>query len=121
MLTRGQEISVEVDEHNTINVELRPGEMSLHHGRMFHASHANGSDSRRIGLAIRYISTGMAQIGGSAVARLVRGEDRYGHFELAPPPKGVLEPEDVQRMLRAEALQEAIAYRGAEQLGKRRA
>ena len=33
-----------------------PGEMSLHHGRCFHASGPNMSDDRRIGLAIRYVT-----------------------------------------------------------------
>ena len=34
LLTRGQEIAVEVDEEDAVAVELAPGEMSLHHGRL---------------------------------------------------------------------------------------
>ena len=102
-------------------IVLKPGEFSLHHGRMFHVSNPNQSSGRRIGLAIRYISPKMSQIGGhTTMARLVRGEDRYGHFELAPAPEGVLEPEDVQRMLQAETVQSAYTFDGAEQTGKRR-
>lgn len=121
LLSRGQEIAIEVDESRAVDIVLEPGEFSLHHGRMFHASNPNTSSARRIGLAIRYIATSMSQVGGHpTMARLVRGEDHYHHFELAPPPKGVLEPEDVRRMLRAETLQAEYTYDGAEQAGQRR-
>ena len=53
MLSRGQILSKEVREEETIDIVLHPGKMSLHHGRMFHASPANRSADRRIGLAIR--------------------------------------------------------------------
>lgn len=98
LLTRGQEIAVKVDEKDAVAAELAPGEMSLHHGRLFHASEPNGSDDRRIGLAIRYIPTRMKQaVGGRMCATLVRGEDRHGHFDLIDPPKGVLDPDDMAR------------------------
>lgn len=96
-LTRGQEIAVEVDEDDAIIAELQPGEMSLHHGRLFHASAPNGSDDRRIGLAIRYVPTRMKQEFGGMCATLVRGEDRFGNFELAAPGTGLLAPEDLVR------------------------
>ena len=38
LLSRGQEIAVEVDESRAVDVVLHPGEMSLHHVRMFHGS-----------------------------------------------------------------------------------
>ena len=121
LLSRGQEIGVTFDESTAVDAVLDPGEFSLHHGHLYHGSNPNESSDRRIGLAIRYISPNMAQRGRhGTMARLVRGEDRYGHFELAPPPSGLLEPEDVQRMLRAEMLQGNYAYEGAAQAGKRR-
>jgi ectoine hydroxylase-related dioxygenase (phytanoyl-CoA dioxygenase family) len=98
LLTRGQEIAVEVDEEDAIAVELAPGEMSLHHGRLFHASDPNGSDDRRIGLAIRYIPSSMSQIGGSKMsATLVRGQDRYGNFDLVDGAAGLLTPADIAK------------------------
>ena len=85
MLSRGQEIAVEVDEKEAIDVILQPGQMSLHHGRLFHGSRANRSEDRRIGLAIRYITPAMRQSSGvKTFVHLVAGEDRYGHFELLP-------------------------------------
>ena len=114
-LTRGQELAVEVDETQAVDVVLEPGEISLHHGHTFHASHANRSADRRIGIAIRYITPRMRQRGGvKAIAVLARGEDRYNHFELAPAPTGVMHPDDVARMQRASALLNPILYDGAE-------
>ena len=49
LLTRGQEIEVEVEEADATDVVLRPGQVSLHHGHLFHASNPNDSDDRRIG------------------------------------------------------------------------
>jgi non-haem Fe2+, alpha-ketoglutarate-dependent halogenase len=98
LLTRGQEIAVEVDEADAADVVLRPGEMSLHHGRVFHASEPNRSDDRRIGLAIRYIPTRMSQMAGASLgATLVRGEDRYGHFHLVEGGSGLLAEADIAR------------------------
>ena len=91
LLTRGQEIAVEVDEAEAVAAELAPGEMSLHHGRLFHASEPNRTDDRRIGLAIRYIPTRMTQaVGARMCATLVRGEDHHGHFDLVGPPEGLM-------------------------------
>ena len=115
LLSRGQELAVQVDEKAAVDVVLKPGQMSLHHGRTVHASNSNASEERRIGMAIRYISTDMRQaIGGKTAAILVRGEDRYGHFELVPPPSGLLDPADMARMTAAVALQNQVLYRGAE-------
>ena len=86
LLTRGQEIAVEVDETEAMPLLLRPGEMSLHHVRLVHGSPPNPSPDRRIGFAIRYIPTSIYQLEGGDSATLVRGADRYGNFELEPRP-----------------------------------
>ena len=96
LLTRGQEIAVEVDRSKAVNVVLQPGEMSLHHVRLFHGSDENRSGGRRIGYAIRYIPTRLRQLGGvRTTATLVRGEDRYGHFDPEPIPTSEFAPEAV--------------------------
>lgn len=120
MLTRGQEIAVEVDEDAAVDVVLRPGQMSLHHGHLFHASRANAGDDRRIGLAIRYITPAMRHTSGAkAYVHLVSGEDRHGHFRLLPPPGGVMTDRDLETARRAIALEEDILYAGATERGKR--
>ena len=55
LLSRGQEIA-NVQEEHAVHGTLLPGQMSLHHGRYFHASGQNRSSDRRIGLAIRYVT-----------------------------------------------------------------
>ena len=96
LLTRGQELAVEVDDAKATNVILQPGQMSLHHGRLFHASHANNSDARRIGFAIRYIKPSMRQAHADRDhAMLARGADRHGHFQLIDPPETSLSDKSV--------------------------
>ncbi len=96
LLTRGQEIAVEVDDSDAVEGMLKAGQMSLHHGRVFHGSHPNRSSDRRIGIAIRYISTRMTQApGGNMAAMLVRGEDKYGHFGQCRPPTGIMAQADL--------------------------
>lgn len=82
LLTRGQEIAVEVDEARAVMLSLEPGEMSLHHVRLIHGSDPNPSAKRRIGFAIRYLPTHVRQVVGTRdSATLVRGVDRFGNFE----------------------------------------
>ncbi|MCY3980654.1 MAG: phytanoyl-CoA dioxygenase family protein, partial [Alphaproteobacteria bacterium] len=57
LLTRGQEIEMEVDEAQAVDAPLRAGEFSLHHIRLVHGSKPNRRPDRRIGLAIRYVPT----------------------------------------------------------------
>jgi len=70
LLTRGQEIAVDVDESKAVFVELKPGQASLHHVLLFHGSEPNRSDDRRIGLAVRYIPTRLKQAVGQRTGRL---------------------------------------------------
>jgi len=51
MLSRGQEIAVEVDEARAVDLSLHAGEMSLQHIGIVHGSGPNHSDHARIGLA----------------------------------------------------------------------
>jgi ectoine hydroxylase-related dioxygenase (phytanoyl-CoA dioxygenase family) len=88
MLSRGQEVMVEVDEAQAVDLVLQPGEMSLHHAKIVHGSHANPSPRWRMGFAIRYMPASVRQVAGAVdSAILVRGEDRYGHFLTDPVPK----------------------------------
>jgi ectoine hydroxylase-related dioxygenase (phytanoyl-CoA dioxygenase family) len=115
LLTRGQEIAVEVDERSAIDVLLRAGEVSFHHGHVFHASGPNTTPARRVGLAIRYIAPSMQQTSGEKLlVSLVSGKDDYGHFEVMPPPAGRLLEEDFERARRNAQMKQGILYRGVE-------
>ncbi len=106
LLTRGQEVAVEVDPSKAVTIELRPGEMSLHHVRLVHGSPPNPSGDRRIGFAIRYIPTTVAQVAGEDSATLVRGVDEFHHFGAEPRPTRDMDPAFV-------ALHKEIAERNA--------
>ncbi len=113
LLSRGQEVMVEVDEARAVDVVLHPGEMSLHHVRMFHGSPPNRSADRRIGYAIRYIPTHVRQIAGPRdTATLVRGVDTYHHFDHEEPPAADLDPAARARHAAIMKRQGELLYRG---------
>jgi non-heme Fe2+,alpha-ketoglutarate-dependent halogenase len=113
LLSRGQEIAVEVDEARGVDVLLRAGEMSLHHVRMVHGSPANRSDDRRVGFAIRYVPTYVKQIAGDVDgAMLVRGVDEYHHFATERAPAADLAPEARAHHAESVARSAKILYRG---------
>jgi hypothetical protein len=112
LLTRGQEVAVEVDEGRQVPLVLRPGEMSLHHVRLVHGSAPNPSGDRRIGFAIRYIPTRIRQLEGEDSATLVRGIDRYSHFEPEPRPRTDMDPDLVALHKRIAERNARILYRG---------
>lgn len=94
MLMRHQEVTVDVNEADAKHLVLKPGEMSMHHTRIFHASAPNASDDRRIGLSIRYIPTHIRQVAGfHDTVALVRGVDEYGHYGHEPRPPADFDPE----------------------------
>jgi len=91
LLSRGQEVAVEVDPTKAVDLLLRPGEISLHHIKLVHGSEPNTSDDRRIGMAIRYIPTHVRQTKVRDSAMLVRGTDPHGNFDPEPRPKADLD------------------------------
>ena len=114
LLTRGQEVAVEVDESKAVAITLEPGEISLHHVRLVHGSPPNPSQDRRIGFAIRYIPTTVAQIAGEDSATLVRGVDTHRHFELEPRPVRDMDPEFVALHQTITERNAQILYRGTQ-------
>jgi hypothetical protein len=110
MLLRGQEVAVEVDENKAHFMELDSGEMSLHHGLIFHGSDNNQSDTRRVGFAIRYMPTRVKPLDGLPrdSAMLVRGQDNYGYYDHEPSAKMELDPEAVSFHKKATDTYQAI-------------
>lgn len=93
MLTRGQEISIDLDEAKAVFMPLEAGEMSIHNYRLAHASGPNESDDRRIGVSMHFMPPDTQQIIGNwDCAMLVRGSDQYGHFEPTPIPACDFDP-----------------------------
>lgn len=119
LLSRGQEVAVEVDARRVVNVELQPGQMSLHHVLLFHGSEPNRAGWPRIGFAIRYMPTHVRQLSPIRdSALLVRGHDAYGHFDTEASPRADLDPAAVAAHADAIERQLRILYAGAEARGR---
>ena len=86
LLGRGQTIEG-LDESRAVDLELREGEFSIHHERTAHGSLPNRTDRPRIGLALFYIPTSVRSVIGRRPATLVRGTDRFGHWDEDPVPE----------------------------------
>ena len=114
MLTRGQEVALDVHEADAVDLALAPGEMSLHDLLIVHGSNPNGSDGRRIGVAIRYIPTSTRQLGGRDTATLARGTDAFGHFELEPRPEADFSPGALEAHSRIVEIHTGLLMKGAE-------
>ncbi|MDA9535310.1 phytanoyl-CoA dioxygenase [Bradyrhizobium sp. CCBAU 21362] len=96
LLSRGQDVEVDVDEDQAVDLELRPGQMSLHHIMLIHGSKPNFSDTRRLGITIRYVAAHVSQTSGFRdSATLVRGTDKYRNFIAEPRPRSDFDPDAV--------------------------
>lgn len=121
LLSRGQEIAVEVDDADAVDVVLKPGQASFHHGHLFHASGPNKTGDRRMGAAIRYIKPSMKQRSGDkSVVAHVSGEDRYGNFTVAETPKGRLLDSDFALCRTDMEIKGRVLYEGAKESGGKR-
>ena len=112
ILSRGQQVRGVVDL-NAIDVILEPGQISLHHMRVVHGSRPNPSEERRMGLAVNYMPPHVRQMTGPDCATLVRGVDRFGHFEPGRSPAADMEPDALDFYHRITERQMEILYRGA--------
>ena len=97
-----------------VDLELRPGEASVHHGSVMHGSNPNFSTERRCGLVVRYcppkvrLAAGVPRSAASDLrdplkplvrptwpAICVRGTDPFGHFGEQQLPDFVNEKKTV--------------------------
>ena len=114
ILTRGQQIE-NINEERALDIELEPGQMSLHHARTIHGSRHNKTAARRIGIALQsFAHPSTRQVHGEDYALLVRGSDGYGNFFKGPRPKGEVDLANVEFRDRVNARLSEILYAGAE-------
>ncbi|MEV6019619.1 phytanoyl-CoA dioxygenase family protein [Streptomyces sp. f51] len=77
-----------IDKAGVVDIELRPGDVSIHHPHLLHHSEANTSARRRCGLDIGYIAT-TTRIHSQGIyldPLLVRGTDAAGLNNYRPFP-----------------------------------
>jgi ectoine hydroxylase-related dioxygenase (phytanoyl-CoA dioxygenase family) len=86
LLSINQEIRLPAfDESRAVDLLLKAGEFSIHHGHLIHGSNPNRSSRRRCGLTIRYVPPHVKPVRENSLkepwpAVLARGEDRERNF-----------------------------------------
>lgn len=114
LLSRGQELRVDVNPAEATDIVLNTGQASFHHGHLFHASGPNNSDDRRIGVAIRLIKPSMKQRGSEKLSvTQIAGKDDFDHFTHACPPCGFLNEADFRDARAERDLRNTIMFAGA--------
>jgi non-heme Fe2+,alpha-ketoglutarate-dependent halogenase len=89
----GQTIMEAFDDTNPVAMALPAGSFSLHHELAVHRSAPNRTAQRRVGIGLNYVPTHVRVNSPVRLsAMLVRGEDRYGHFDLIGPPSAERDP-----------------------------
>ena len=113
LLTRGQTVKG-IPENEIKPVELKAGQVSLHHPRIVHGSGINKSSDRRIGFVIQsYIGTNVKQTLGKNGVQIARGVDNYNYHEIISRPNSLMSEENLAlRAKENKALQE-IFYSGS--------
>ena len=115
LLSRGQEIKVDVADSDKVSVELNPGNISLHHGLTIHGSGPNKSDDRRIGVAIRYVSAKMRKAGGvKDYAISARGTYNNNSFTTYNPPASLFDANSMALYEEIRAEQAKVMMAGAQ-------
>lgn len=114
LLSRGQEVQVEVRPEDRVAIELAPGQISLHHGLTIHGSGPNLSDDRRIAAVIRYVTPDIApESGAEDFAMMARGIDRAGNFTHLAPPGRNFQPRSLELYDEIRAARAKILLKGA--------
>jgi len=87
LLSHGQEVTG-VDESQALDVVLKPGEMSLHHGDIVHGSNPNRSARERAGFIVRFATPEVERLSQPGIR--ARGCAACHHLELLEsPPVGL--------------------------------
>src|SRR5262249_62413201 len=87
LLSYGQEIEMPSPDRRKVGIELQPGQMSIHHMHLIHGSPPNPSDRPRIGISVNYLTPAVIDHAEKQrPALLLRGRDRYGHFQAFTRP-----------------------------------
>lgn len=113
ILTRGQKVE-NIDESQAVNLELRPGQMSLHHPWLIHGSLPNKSGARRIGIAMQsYFAEDVRPERGEHHVMHIQGSPTASAFIEAPYPKGECDEAGIVAREAANKAFSDVLYQGA--------
>ena len=117
LLTRGQTVE-NVPENEIKSIELKAGQMSLHHPRIVHGSGINKSNDRRIGFVIQsYIGTNVKQTLGKNSVQVARGEDKYNYHEVIDRSSTLMSKKNIILKKKENDNLQEIFYMGAKKKG----
>jgi ectoine hydroxylase-related dioxygenase (phytanoyl-CoA dioxygenase family) len=106
MLRRGQQVCTPIDDTQVVDIDLIPGQASIHHTQTLHRSSANESDEWRFGVGFNYVSSNVGPLAGhhdSAI--LLRGNATGTGFTLTEPPQSDLDKASLENFARVQQLQ----------------
>ena len=113
ILTRGQKIK-DIDKSLAVNLELRPGQMSLHHPCLVHGSLPNRSNQRRIGVAMQsYMGADVRPEHGEHHVMHIQGSLIVPEFVQAPHPKSACDEAGISARDAANKAFSDVLYQGA--------
>lgn len=113
LLTREQQIDAPIDESAAVSLPMVAGEAVFFNNAICHSSGPNRSDDRRIVFLIEYVPAHAWQHAPRESAMLVRGVDRFHHFDVDPRPAEEMSPAARVAWRRKVEVQAEVLYRGA--------
>ena len=112
ILTRGQH--VDVDVRAAVDIELQPGQMSLHHPHLVHGSRPNRTGLRRVGVAFQcYVGAAVRPSRGEHHVLPIGDRPVDPSFVTVPAPDGLCTPGGRAVRAAANAALSDVLYDGA--------
>jgi non-heme Fe2+,alpha-ketoglutarate-dependent halogenase len=88
ILSRQQEVALDITDTEVRRLELSPGEFSLHHVNLVHGSGPNETNQKRVGFVIRYIGPSVQQYRARLDVTMAVGEAAsFRHANVVAAPK----------------------------------
>ena len=116
ILTRGQNIP-DLDLSNSVDLILRPGQMSIHHAQVIHASQPNRSRHRRVGYALQGYAVSTAnQTIGENYWMPIRGQCNHPNMIELQRPKNDMDQAAIEQRRLVNENFSNILYHGAKQV-----
>jgi len=92
MLKRGQQVTTAIDNSEIFDINLHPGEASIHHTLTLHRSGPNNSDDWRLGVGLNYASPQVGPLPGYEDSAMpLRGNVEKSRFIFTQPPQADLD------------------------------